>query len=197
MSVREQQKLITQERLVDAAVRVFLERGYADATVDNIVDAAAVGRATFYLHFKNKLEVMRSLIRKMEQQLEELIRELCSVEQPTHDGLESWLRRFIEHWYNDGDRFLVGIQALASEPELSGELESGVRLATEALSRLMRSGPIKSDEEARFRANLLVGALQQGCRTLVAAPEHYSVDLVVRVMTDIWANNLGLVNNQR
>ncbi|OYD73800.1 UNVERIFIED_ORG: TetR family transcriptional regulator [Burkholderia sp. CF145] len=192
LPLREQQKLFTQERLLDASVHVFLERGYANSTVDDIVEAASVGRATFYLHFKNKLEVMRALIQAMERHNEDLIEELRSYDQPTRATLESWLRRFVNHWFEEGDRFLVGLQALASEPELSGELEVGIRLATGALSKLLVGKQAMSVTEAQLRANLLVGALQQACRALVSEPQHYSVDLVVRVITEIWANNLGI-----
>lgn len=195
MSLREQQKLLTQARVLDAAVRVFLEHGYADSSIDDIVTAAAVGRATFYLHFKSKLEVMRTLIQAMERQNEELVEELCSYENPTREALESWLRRFVEHWFNDGDRFLVGLQALASEPELSGELDVGIRLATGALAKLLQQGQSLAAEEAQLRANLLVGALQQACRALVSDRQRYSVGLIVSVITEIWANNLGLQHN--
>ncbi|WP_321968455.1 TetR/AcrR family transcriptional regulator [Burkholderia cepacia] len=192
ISLREQQKLITQKRLIEAAVRVFLERGCTDSTVDDIVAAAAVGRATFYLHFKNKLEVMRALIREMGQQNEHLIEELRSWNRPTRVTVESWVQRFVQHWLEEGDRFLVGLQALASEPELSGEFEAGIQLATTVLTKLLEKGGGMPTTEAQLRANLLVGALQQACRALVREPDRYSVSLVVRVITEIWVTNLGV-----
>ncbi|MGY6201965.1 TetR/AcrR family transcriptional regulator [Paraburkholderia strydomiana] len=192
MSLREQQKQITQARLLQAAIGVFMERGYADATVDDIVEAASVGRATFYLHYKSKLEVMRALIRTMERENEELIEEFRSYEQPTRESLESWLRRFVAHSVEEGDRFLVGLRALASEPELSGEFEAGIGLATGALSKLLIDNRVMAAAEAHLRATLLVGALQQACRTLVSEPDTCSAALVVRVISDIWASSLGL-----
>ncbi|WP_341317494.1 TetR/AcrR family transcriptional regulator [Paraburkholderia sp. IMGN_8] len=191
-SIREQQKLMTQERLLDAAVRVFLARGYSEATTDDIVAEAGVGRATFYLHFKSKLEVMRSLIRVVERQNESIIDEFVACGSPTREFLESWLRRFIGHWIENGDRFLVGFQALASEPELYREIDVGIRLATDALCRMMKSRQEMQIEEVQLRADLLVGALQQACRKLVSNPQRYSVDLAIRVLTDIWASNLGI-----
>ncbi|CAH2902187.1 MAG: hypothetical protein PCALPYG88_5668 [uncultured Paraburkholderia sp.] len=192
VSLREQQKQMTQERLLQAAIAVFLERGYADTTVDDIVEAASVGRATFYLHFKSKLEVMRALIRSMERENEELIEEFRGDDRPTRESLESWIRRFVKHWVEEGDRFLVGLRALASEPELSDELEAGIRLATGALSKLLADQRAMPAAEAHLRATLLVAALQQACRALVSEPESYSVTPVVRVITDIWASNLNL-----
>lgn len=192
MPLRQQHKLMTKERIMEAGVRVFLERGYADATIDDIVAAASIGRATFYLHFKSKLEVMRALIRVVEQQNEVLIEELRDIARPNREALEAWIRQFVEHWLVEADRFLVGLQALASEPELSDELQGGIRMAIEIVTRLIRKERKLSPVEATLRAELLVYSLQQACRSLMSESSRYDVDLVVRVITEIWIANLGL-----
>ncbi len=43
----------TQTALREALVALILERGYETTTVQDIVDRANLGRATFYLHFPN------------------------------------------------------------------------------------------------------------------------------------------------
>ncbi len=43
-----------RERVLDAAISVFAERGYQGTTIDNIVAAAKVGVGTFYELFDNK-----------------------------------------------------------------------------------------------------------------------------------------------
>ena len=177
---------------MDAGVRVFLSRGYAEATIDDIVVAAAVGRATFYLHFKNKLEVMRELIRAIEQKNEALIEELRSISRPNRETLEAWIRRWVEHWTTDRDRFLVGSQALASEPELSAEFQGGRRMAIDIITKLLKRERKFSADEATLRAELLVFALQHACRSLVSEASKHDADLVVRVITDSWADSLRL-----
>lgn len=190
LPVRQQHKQMTRERVLDASVRVFLERGYADSTIDDIVAAAELGRATFYLHFKSKLEVMRAIIKSREEQNEALIKELRADHNPTPESLEAWLSRFVNHWSAEGDRFLVGLQALASEPELTGELEAGLRLTAETLAKFLAKKRRLPAAETALRAELLVGALQQACRALVVSPQRYDVDLVVRVVAGIWIDNL-------
>ena len=60
-SLRDEQKLLTRRRLLDAATEVFEERGFVAATVDDIVNAAEVSRATFYLHYANKEAILEDL----------------------------------------------------------------------------------------------------------------------------------------
>ena len=47
-----------RRELVDAAARVFAEKGIASASVDDIVRAAGVAKGTFYLYFATKDEVI-------------------------------------------------------------------------------------------------------------------------------------------
>lgn len=190
--IRQQHKQMTRQRLLDAGVQIFKERGYADATIDDIVGQAAMGRATFYLHFKSKLEVMRALIREIELCNEDMIRELECADSMDAAALKDWLERFIRQLTSRGDLFLVGLQALASEPELSKELETGLQMAHETLAAILRHRRGQSQAEAALRAQLLVSGLQRAVRLLVSDPHQYSVDLVVNVIAEIWTEALGL-----
>jgi AcrR family transcriptional regulator len=52
----------TRERLVAAARELILRDGLSKLTVGNICDAANVSRATFYLHFANRNDVVSALV---------------------------------------------------------------------------------------------------------------------------------------
>lgn len=48
------------EVLVNSLI-VFIEKGIADATVQDLLDAAGISRRTFYKYFRNKIDVLESL----------------------------------------------------------------------------------------------------------------------------------------
>ena len=48
----------TMRRLLDAGMRVFAERGFHAARVDDIVRAARTSHGTFYLYFANKEDLL-------------------------------------------------------------------------------------------------------------------------------------------
>jgi AcrR family transcriptional regulator len=52
-------------RLLEAAETVFVERGIAGATIDEITSRAGVAKGTFYLYFKSKDEVVAALQRRL------------------------------------------------------------------------------------------------------------------------------------
>ena len=52
----------TKKRLFDATMELVGERGFADASVDEIVDLAGVAKGTVYYHFSGKNDLMGALI---------------------------------------------------------------------------------------------------------------------------------------
>jgi AcrR family transcriptional regulator len=55
---RAQKARQTHQRIVDAATRLFLERGYVPTTIEAIAEAADVAVETVYARFRNKTSVM-------------------------------------------------------------------------------------------------------------------------------------------
>ena len=49
----------TKMALRNALLSLMMERGYESLTVQQILDRAAVGRATFYLHYRSKEDLLR------------------------------------------------------------------------------------------------------------------------------------------
>lgn len=84
---------MTRQRLLEAGVQVFKDRGYSDATIDEIVTQAAVGRATFYLHFKSKFDVLRAAILETERRNEDMIADLKEAAAGDASALRGWLPR--------------------------------------------------------------------------------------------------------
>lgn len=58
---RERKRRETLARITDVGIRLFLERGYAATTLDDIAAAAGISRRTFFYYFKSKDEILLSL----------------------------------------------------------------------------------------------------------------------------------------
>jgi TetR/AcrR family transcriptional regulator, fatty acid metabolism regulator protein len=59
----------TRRRIIDAAMRVFSEKGYHDTAVDDIVRACDSSKGAVYFHFPNKQGIFLSLVEHLAGQL--------------------------------------------------------------------------------------------------------------------------------
>lgn len=83
---------IRREELMDAAQRLFLEKGFAATSVAEIVDAADVAKGTFYLYFQTKDDVLAALQARFVERFCERIETAVSVA-----ASDSWAQR-LDAW---------------------------------------------------------------------------------------------------
>src|SRR5262252_4028742 len=81
-----------RERILDAAVHVFAEKGFYGAKVAEIAREAGVADGTIYLYFKSKDDLLISLFEDRMERINHALRgELGSL-----SSAEAKLRRFVE-----------------------------------------------------------------------------------------------------
>ena len=69
-SLREAQKQLTRDTIIDRALEIFTEKGYAATTIDEIAVAAGTTRATFYAHYPSRSDLMRAFMARVNAVLE-------------------------------------------------------------------------------------------------------------------------------
>src|SRR6202023_1787377 len=60
----------SREAIVEAAERLFLERGFGSVSMDELADAAGLARRTLYNQFSSKEEIFREMLLRVSGQLE-------------------------------------------------------------------------------------------------------------------------------
>ena len=63
----------SREAIVDAAERLFLERGFGAVSMDDLAEAAGVARRTLYNQFASKEEIFRETLLRVSGQLEDVL----------------------------------------------------------------------------------------------------------------------------
>lgn len=189
MSLRDAQKQFTRTRLIDAATRLFYERGYTATTIEDIVGAAGATRATFYLHFRSKSEVVSEAMQAIRDDSNELWEALAeAVQSGERAALQAWLERTFQFWERIRLAFAVEEQAAAVESgfvRLSDvALEDGISILMPAIEEGYRH----HGESARVRAALMLLQLRDVFhRWRRVGWGEISRDETLEVMADMWS----------
>ncbi|GAB3625359.1 TetR/AcrR family transcriptional regulator [Pandoraea terrae] len=140
MSLRETYKQLTRERLIDAALEIFDEIGFSNATIEQIANRAGTNRTTFYLHFKSKVDLASIVILRAEPDIQEVMLALNALVNPTWRDVRLWLNQWVALTRKQKVAFDVGSQLMTSaDPDASASyLERGRRFASLLTNHLDR-----------------------------------------------------------
>src|SRR5918996_1218483 len=90
-----------RRQLLDVALRVFAERGFHDASMNDIAEAAGVTKPVLYQHFASKRELFGQLLTDVGAELQETITKAVATAQTPHEmvelGFAAYFRFVDEH----------------------------------------------------------------------------------------------------
>ena len=64
-SLREAQKQLTRDTIVERALELFTSKGYAATTIDEIAAAAGTTRVTFYAYYPSRTDLMKDFMARV------------------------------------------------------------------------------------------------------------------------------------
>jgi AcrR family transcriptional regulator len=96
-----------REQILTAAHGVFARRGFKDATVGDIADAAGIAKGTLYLYFKSKEEIYWAALNRGLDELHALTTSALERASGAHDQLHAFIETKVRFF--DGDREFFSI----------------------------------------------------------------------------------------
>jgi len=121
----------TRQALLDAALIVFSQKGYAAARLEDVAEQAGVSRGAIYWHFHSKAELYNTLAEETAAQAEEIIRRAVAQRKgilETHRQIMIALIVFVEE-----DATYRAVQELMMfKTELTPDLEEGIKMKAAA-----------------------------------------------------------------
>ena len=197
----KEEALETRTRILDAAERVFYERGVARASLEDIAASAKVTRGAIYWHFKDKAELFDAMMQRVVMPAEDMLEHAgcCGESNPleilrrtTVDVLmrtatDKRMQRIFDIAYHKceyvGDAAGVRERHIASQQECLGSIEAGFT-ACIAQGYLPKS---VSAKEAAIGAMSLVSGL---IANWVLDPKSFSLARHAESLVDIYFRGL-------
>jgi AcrR family transcriptional regulator len=103
---REEKKAKTRERLIEAAARVFAEKGFAATSLDEVADAAGLTKGAVYSNFENKEDLVAAVL-KAHQDRQSGIRDVATGAATLEEQQAVAGRLFSESVARERDAFLL------------------------------------------------------------------------------------------
>jgi AcrR family transcriptional regulator len=163
--------MVTREALIDAALELFTERGYADVGTEEIVARAKVTRGALYHHFADKRDLFRAVFERVEADLMERIGATMGEAQDPWELMLTGMRSFL----NACEEPAVKQISLTDAPAVLGwaewrEIDNryGLGLTRAALEGAVQAGALRPIA-VKPMAHLLVAALSEAAFVIAHA----------------------------
>jgi TetR/AcrR family acrAB operon transcriptional repressor len=192
---KDEQATRSRERLVEAATRLFAERGYRDTSVQAIAEAAGISRGSIFWHFGSKDGLLSAVAEEAFRrwETETLVGDVGDAR-----GVEAMRRALDSHkrFLREEEDvlrlfFVLMFEALGPRPELAGRfaaLHQGLR---ERGREWLSSGDLRPDVDPATVAGLITGALVGIAYQHLLDPEGLDLDRAYSDLERVLAQGLA------
>lgn len=160
---RERRRAETRERIFRAGMELFAERGFFSTTVEDITEAADVGKGTFFNYFPSKEHVLSVLHEIQLKKVGQAFAAAQAAKQSIHDVLRDLVMRVAEE---PGRSQLLARGLLSTV--LSSDAVREMMVDTLGRGRGMLTQILSMGQErGEIRKELVAGELARGFQQLV------------------------------
>ncbi|WP_193045640.1 TetR/AcrR family transcriptional regulator [Mycolicibacterium baixiangningiae] len=191
-TLREVQKQRTRALLLECGLESFATKGYQATTIDDIAAAAGATRATFYLHFASKAQLMHQLIDDVDAILTTADDPPLAkvVESGSCDMVREWLDRKFDQWPVIRPYMLVAHRAEAGDPEVAAVLDRWFDGTVQAMQTGLDDADRFHPDARRSRCLLAFGQFEFVSRQWFRRGWLVEREVLLETLTDSWCHLL-------
>lgn len=184
--------------LVDAAIEVFDQTGFSDATISDISTRAGLSHGSFYTYFDSKEAVLRSAVNEI------LRRDRAAGDRaPATDAprsirarIDATNRRFFST-YEQHARLLASFEDLASRDEVTADLRRQTRFSYIhrticSIRHWQEEGRVDPDLDAESIANCLGSMVERVAHMQIVFGDGCGRERMFDAISHVWMATLGL-----
>ncbi len=200
---REREKAMHRGEILEAAKRVFAEKGFAAATIDEIAQEAEFSKGALYFYFDSKEDLFLSIIRQITDELEGKIREVVGESTDVQDKIESLVNSHLSFFERDKEFFQIIASEhprLEAETEgrLKGELRERILKYLNVIEEVMKEGVSKGmlkDINPSTLATALIGIIHSFIRQWILLGRKDSLLETGPVIMELFLKGAGISNS--
>jgi AcrR family transcriptional regulator len=174
----------TRSALVDSAVELFTERGYASTSLDEVAKRSRVTKGALYHHFSGKQALFEAAFDAVERRVVDRLRKIMEGPQPPWERALGGLRAYIEFCLEPSYQRIAVHEApvvLGWECWREAEENFSFGLVRNALEELMAAGEI-DEVPVEVTSRMLFGALSAAATEIANSERPREVSVQVEAV---------------
>ena len=190
-TLREAQKRMTRDLLLDSGLEVFERKGYAAATIDDIAKTAGATRTTFYLHFSSKADLVSQLLKRAEEIMVSTqgppLSEVVRLADP--QLIREWLESRVAQWDTIKPYMLASYEA-SHEGDVAEQTEKWFEDVVGQMADGLAAAGRFTPPVRRIRSILAFGELEYLSRRYFVIGWRIDREVVMEELTASWVHLL-------
>ncbi|MDY6832743.1 MAG: TetR/AcrR family transcriptional regulator [Thermodesulfobacteriota bacterium] len=182
-------------RILEAAIGVFAEQGFFNATVSKIARAAGVADGTIYLYFKNKNDILLHFFNYKTKEVFGTFRHEVDKGGNAREKLRNLIKAHLREFQKDRNMAVV-FQAEARQIRY---FEVYIKDLTNMYFDLVGEIVVQGQEESVFRRGLdpslvkrfILGTVDEVINTWLHAARKYDLEAQADAIVDLFVNGIG------
>lgn len=184
------------QRILEAAVKVFAEQGFFQATIAQIAREAGVADGTIYLYFKNKDDILVQFFNFKARQVFALFRQEVDKADNATDKLRNLVRSHLAEFQKDR---CMAVVYQAETHQNTRSVEAQIRemakmyldIVTEIVEKGQAEGTIRRDLYLSLVKRFILGAVDETINTWLHAGAKYDLTSMADPLIDLFIRGIG------
>jgi AcrR family transcriptional regulator len=168
---------LRRDEILDAAERVFAEKGYHEAGIADIAADLGMGHGTFYRYFRNKHDIAATVLERVVARIAAAGLAEDPEASETLDQYREQTARILRGMFDLIDehpmvmRFFHSQSIVVDADRLAAALDAYSTFTRRFLANGVRRGFLRADLDVEITAQALVGIIFEGTRRALRAPQ--------------------------
>jgi TetR/AcrR family transcriptional regulator, fatty acid metabolism regulator protein len=184
------------ERILEAAITVFAEQGFHQATISQIARKAGVADGTIYLYFKNKDDIMVNFFDQRTKRAFSRFREAVERAGDAGEKLMVLIRTHLQEFQLNRDMAVV-YQAethrnnRSCEAQIREMSKMYLDIVSEIVEQGQQEGLVRKDLYLGLVKRFIIGAVDEVINTWLHSSTEYDLSSMAEPLVDLFLRGVG------
>lgn len=182
--------------ILDAAIKVFAEQGFHQATISQVAREAGVADGTIYLYFKNKADILSNFFSYRSRQVFDRFRQVVDEADSAEEKLRHLIRLHLSEFQRDRNMAVVfQREALLARYVKDEYITEVTRMYMDILTEIIRlgqaEGTIRKQLPLGLAKRFILGAVNEVINTWVVTGGDKDMVKMADPLVDFYFDGIG------